>query len=120
MNAARLTIAAAYVVLVAYPGYVAGTAPGEPITATRLALYAGAVIVSGALGIALQPVNWRYALPWLVAGAMFEVEVILRVASDTGFFRSPEFYLPLGLLAAAEDCAIWIGGRLRLSRRLPP
>lgn len=111
----HVALAAAYVGLMIFPSYLAGTAPGEPITVARLAVYGAAIAISVGFGAALRP-TWRYALPWLVAGGLFEAEVVLRIAGDRGMFTTPEFYLPLGLLAAGEGCAMWLGGRVRSSR----
>ena len=113
MNGPRLVLAAAYVALMVYPSYVAGTAPGEPITAARVTLYAAAVIISLATGFLLRSAAWRFALPGLVAGAWFEAEVIVVVATESRIFPAPEFYGSLVLLAGAECGAMWLGPRVR-------
>ena len=112
MNVARLVIAAAYVALMIYPAYVAGTAPGEPITAGRLALYTSAIVISVAAGFALAGAAWRFALPALVAAAWFEAEVIVVAATESRIFPAPEFYGSLAILAACEGGAMWLGGHI--------
>ncbi len=111
--------AAAYMALVFYPAYLAGTAPGEPITFLRVTTYGAGVVLSAGLGLLDLP-EWRYVLPWLVAGALTEVDLVLRATGDSGLFPSSEFYYPVGLLALVEACAIWFGHRVRSRRAASP
>ncbi len=112
-------LSATYMALILYPAYLAGTAPGEEITPSRVMTYTASVVLSVGLGLVRLP-EWRYALPWVVAGALTELDLVLRVAGDSGLFPASEFYLSVLLLASAQTGAIWIGYRVRSLRVASP
>ena len=107
-----------YLALILWPGYLAGGASGEDITAGRLGAYAGALVVSAAVGWALNR-EWMYALPWVVWGGWTWVETGLRVFTESRIFEPADAPIGIAMLAVGESLALWAGawsaGRRRKS-----
>lgn len=114
----RFGLGGLYLALILGPGYLAGGASGEDITAGRLGAYAGALLVSAAVGWTVNR-DWMYALPWVVWGGWTWVETGLRVFTESRIFEPADAPIGIAILAVGESLALWAGawsaGRRRKS-----